>query len=156
MANYIVNTKQTHLKMTDKVSYHDKIQPHKGSPHTMKCLVREEKSNLPAGFESWVNYLPDDEGLHFISHTCVVESISDLIFDRCEERCYDHGYINFTQGFSLVENLAEIGSLAGPWKWWGDPFSGSPQGVTTRVVVVAAMSFGNYEVKPQNITYVQV
>ena len=104
MANYIVNTKQTHLKMTDKVSYHDKIQPHKGSPHTMKCLVREEKSNLPAGFESWVNYLPDDEGLHFISHTCVVESISDLIFDRCEERCYDHRYINFT-GFFLSGKL---------------------------------------------------
>ena len=126
--------------------------------YNMKCLVREEKSNLPAGLESQVNYLPDDEGpprgtsyLTHVFHT----TISDLIFDRCEERCYDHRYINFTQGFSLVENLAEIGSLAGPWKWWGDPFSGSPQGVTTRVVE-AAMSFGNYEVKPQNITYVQV
>ena len=30
--NYIVNTKQTHLKMTDKVSYHDKIASYIGSP----------------------------------------------------------------------------------------------------------------------------
>ena len=113
-------------------------QPHIQDPpsSTMKCLVREEKSNLPAGFSesfSQVNYLPDDEGpprgtsyLTHVFHT----TISDLIFDRCEERCYDHRAINFTGFFFSGNWILELfgGALEMLLLGWGSFFRVSSGG----------------------------